>query len=117
MVNAKCADQRIIITNVIGVAIVGHPRSHDRIKTRNELARQSQVDVIEHVQKLMRARIHIGHRIADEQHVRRRVLARHRRHAARQAHEAQHIRNARAIDVDPSIQLLSQIRRAAHVHP
>ena len=106
-----------MVADAVGVAVVGQPRREDRVARGDEAAGQTQVEVVEHVQELVRALVDFGEGVAHEQHVGRRVLAGRRGHAAGQADPAPDARQAEAGVVDRAAEPAPQHGRAAHVHP
>ena len=53
-------EQRVVVANVIRVAVVGDPGRQDRIESGGEAACESQVEVVEDVEELVGARVNVG---------------------------------------------------------
>ncbi len=116
-VDATVAHQPGVVLHVVRVAVVGHPTGHDRVVARGHAAGELEVQVVRHVEELVRALVHVRQLVADEEHVRRRVLAGRRGHAAGELHPAPDARQADALHAERPAELTAQVRRAAHVHP
>ena len=116
-VDAAVPHQAGVVLDVVGVAVVGHPAREDRVEGRDEAPGEAQVQVVEHVEELVGALVDLGEGVAHEEHVRRRVLAGGRGHAAGEADPAADARQAHAVHVREPAELPPQVRRAAHVHP
>ena len=116
-VDAAVTHERGIVPHAVGVAVVGHPAGHDRVVARRHAAGELEVQVVRHAEELVRARVHLRQLVADVEHVRRRVLAGRRGHAAGELHPAADARQADAVQAERPAELPPQVRRAAHVHP
>ena len=52
-VDAAVAHEAVVVVDVVGVAVVGHPRGEDRVARGDVATGQAQVQVVEHVQELV----------------------------------------------------------------
>ena len=68
-------DQRVVVADVVGVAVVRHPGREDRVESGGEAPGQAQVKVIEHVEEFVRALVDLRESLAHQQHVPGRVFA------------------------------------------
>ncbi len=116
-VDAAVAHEPGVVLNAVGVAVVGHPAGHDRVVARRHAAGEPEVQVVRDAEELVRARVDLRQLVADVEHVRRRVLAGRRGHAAGELHPAADARQADALQAERPAELPAQVRRAAHVHP
>ena len=116
-VDAAVVHQGARVPDAAGAPVVGDPRGQDRVHCGHRAAGELQVDPVEHVEECRGALVHLGHRVADQQHVRGRVLARRRRHAAGQTQPAHDPPYRHAVERRHAAELAAQVGRAAHVQP
>ncbi len=116
-VDTAIPHQAGVVLHAVRVAVVGHPAGHDRVVARGHAAGELEVQVVGHVEELVRALVDLGQLVADVQHVRGGVLARRRGHATGELHPAPDPWKADALHAERPAELPAQVRRAAHVHP
>ncbi len=74
-VDTQCPDQAVVVTDVMRIAIVGHPGGQHRVTCGAETPRQAHVHIVEHIQKLVRLVIPCRVVVKDVGHVPGRVHA------------------------------------------
>ena len=116
-VDAAVGDERIRVADVGRLAVVGDPRGQDRVHRGHRAAGQLEVDPVEDVEEGRRAFVHLGQFVADQQHVRGRVLAGQRRHAAGEPQPAGNAPGRDAAVGGEPAELAPEVGRAPHVEP